>query len=265
MQHLDYLTEPVAPMEAVPVKSTGRVYPFPQHLRDKIIVDVIHDGAHLPPEYLVDSHGRPISKSTIRRHFHHERDWGANRVAERIARRLGLSHFYTVNTARCLLDFGRFPGITQAGASHLRRFAINHPFSDLLSFSQMRSLLEEHYDQISLGMDQAIQGKMVKIAVHTYDRYNSSGTERPEVSLVTRALGYQLESEMPYGVFDPLYPDILAEVTVDRILRDRVSLNPTCCPRDPPRSDTRSGPSSTGCEAATKTASPSMPRLQRRR
>jgi hypothetical protein len=94
-----------------------------------------------------------------------------------------------------------------------------------LSFTQKRRLLEEHYDQISLGMDQAIQGKMVKIAVHTYDRFNASGTERPEVSLVTRALGYQLESEMPYGVFDPLYPDILAEVTVDRILRDRVSLN----------------------------------------
>ena len=105
------------------------------------------------------------------------------------------------------------------------RFAINHPFSELLSFSQKRNLLESHYDQISFGMDKAIQGKMVKIAVHTYDRYNSSGTERPAVSLVTRALGYQLESEMPYGVFDPIYPDILAEVTVDRILRDRVSLN----------------------------------------
>ena len=29
---------------------------------------------------------------------------------------------------------------------------------------------------------------------------------------------------MPFGVFDPLYPDILAEFTVDRVLRDRISL-----------------------------------------
>jgi hypothetical protein len=212
-------------MEAIPVSRAGRSYRYPEEVRDLLLVDVIHDGAHLPPEYLVDASGRKISQAVIRKQFHHERDWGANRVANRIASRLGLSHYYTVNTARCLLDFGRFPGITQEGASHLRRFAINHPFSELLSFSQKRRLLEEHYDQISVGMDEAIQGKMIKIAVHTYDRYNPSGTERPEVSLVTRALGYQLESEMPYGVFDPLYPDILAEVTVDRILRDRVSLN----------------------------------------
>ena len=29
---------------------------------------------------------------------------------------------------------------------------------------------------------------------------------------------------MPYGVFDPLYPDVLAEFTCDRVLRDRISL-----------------------------------------
>ena len=212
-------------MQAIPVARTGRSYRVSEAIRELLLVDVIHDGAYLPPEFLLDARGRKIPQSIIRQQFHLERDWGANRVANRIASRLGLSHYYTVNTARCLLDFGRFPGITQEGASHLRRFAINYPFSDLLSFTQKRSLLEEHYDQISLGMDQAIQGKMVKIAVHTYDRFNASGTERPEVSLVTRALGYQLKSEMPYGVFDPLYPDILAEVTVDRILRDRVSLN----------------------------------------
>ena len=101
-------------------------------------------------------------------------------------------------------------------------------------------------------MDQAVRDKVVKIAVHTYDRYNANGTERPEVSLVTRALGYQLDNELPYGVFDPLYPDILAEVTVDRILRDRVSLNlkkagiPVAhnYPYLPPEGFSRSSPSS---------------------
>jgi len=73
-------------------------------------------------------------------------------------------------------------------------------------------------------MDEYLQGKLLKIAIHTYDQYNASGTERPQVSLVTRMLGYQLESRMPVGVFDPLFPDILAEFTVDRVLRDRISL-----------------------------------------
>ena len=225
MQHLNYTSDPAAPMVALPVENKRRTYRYPAELQDKIVVDVIHDGDYLPAEFLVDSKGRKIPEALIRRQFQVERDWGANRVAERIAERLGLSHFYPVQTARCLLDFGRFPGITHEGAPHLRRFAINHPFSELLSFNQKRRLLEEHYDVISKQMDNAVRDKVVKIAVHTYDRYNANGTERPEVSLVTRALGYQLDNELPYGVFDPLYPDILAEVTVDRILRDRVSLN----------------------------------------
>ena len=73
-------------------------------------------------------------------------------------------------------------------------------------------------------MEEQLRGKLLKIAIHTYDPYNDSGTERPHVSLVTRTIGYQLESRMPFGVFDPLYPDILAEFTVDRVLRDRISL-----------------------------------------
>jgi hypothetical protein len=211
------------PLEHVPV-SCGDALPYPEAWRDQITVDVIHDGDVLPPEYLVDAHGRPIRERTWYRSFVHERDWGASIVAERIAQRLCLGAYMRVTTARCLLDFGRFPGSTQPGAPHLRRFAINTPFSQLLGFPQKRALLEQHYDEISAGMDEAIRGRILKIAVHTYDRYNASGSERPQVSLVTRALGYQLDSEMPIGVFDPLYPDILAEFTLDRILRDRISL-----------------------------------------
>jgi hypothetical protein len=188
------------------------------------MVDVIHDGRHLPAEFLVDRHGGPISPQLVEDHFILERDWGADLIASRLADKLGLDGFHSVSTARCLLDFGRFPGITRKDATHLRRFAINFPFSQLLSFGQKKLLLEDHYDKISRAMDIAIQGKLIKIAVHTYDICNPSGTKRPEVSLVTRALGYQMDSELPYGVFDPLYPDVLAEDTVDRILRDRVSL-----------------------------------------
>jgi hypothetical protein len=73
-------------------------------------------------------------------------------------------------------------------------------------------------------MESAIRGRLIKIAIHTYDQHNKSGTERPHVSLVSRPLGYQNDSQMPHGVFDPLYPDILAEFTIDRILGDRISL-----------------------------------------
>lgn len=198
--------------------------PFPEAWRDQITVDVIHDGNVLPAEYLVDASGRRVTERTWYHAYVHERDWGASFVAQRIAERLGLGQYMRVNTARCLLDFGRFPGATQPGATHLRRFAINTPFSVLLGFDQKRRLLEEHYDVISRGMDEAIRGRMLKIAVHTYDRYNASGTERPQVSLVTRALGYQMDSEMPTGVFDPVFPDVLAEFTLDRVLRDRISL-----------------------------------------
>ena len=215
--------EDCPPLAHVPVSQTDSL-PYPEAWRDQITVDVIHDGAVLPPDYLVDARGRPLRERTWYRSFVHERDWGASMVAARIAERLGLGSYMRVSTARCLLDFGRFPGSTEPGAPHLRRFAINTPFSQLLGFPQKRKLLEEHYDAISGGMDEAIRGRLLKIAVHTYDQYNASGTERPQVSLVTRALGYQLDSAMPIGVFDPLYPDILAEFTLDRILRDRISL-----------------------------------------
>ena len=73
-------------------------------------------------------------------------------------------------------------------------------------------------------MENAISGKDIKIAIHTYDTHNKTGTIRPHLSLLTRSFGYQNENEMPYGVFDPLYPDVLAEFTCDRVLRDRISL-----------------------------------------
>ena len=193
-------------------------------LADRVMIDVIHEGANIPAEFLRTPGGRRIPEGRFYGSYILERDWGATIVARRIAERLGLDGFYRVTTARCLLDFGRFPGITQPGAGHLRRFAINHPFSSWLGFDQCKKLLEEHYDVISDGMDRAIEGKVLKLAVHTYDRYNANGTERPHVSLISRALGLQENHELPYGVFDPLYPDIISEFTVDRVLRDRISL-----------------------------------------
>ena len=42
--------------------------------------------------------------------YYYERDWGASMVAGEIASFLGLPGHYSVNVARVLMDFGRFPG-----------------------------------------------------------------------------------------------------------------------------------------------------------
>ena len=198
---------------------------LPEGFRDRIQIDTIHDGDRIPPEFLVDAKGRPIEAPTIRNAYELDRDWGAGLVAARLAGALGLPGFHQVNTARVLMDYGRFPGSTSAGADYLSRFAINYPFSDLLDHDQKRGILEGQYDRCSTAMEKAIGGRLIKIACHTYDRRNASGTTRPHVSLVTRSLAYQRDSRLPVGVFDPMYPDQLAEFTADRILTDRISLD----------------------------------------
>ncbi len=223
-----FTTEPQELVEVVPVESEpegeSSAASCPVSYRDRILIDVIHDGNWLPEEYLVDRDGGVITYRDIEEQYIVERDWGASLVAARIAAFLGLPSFARVKVARVLLDFGRFPGSTPRHAEHLTRFAINYPFSKRLSYAQKKDLLERYYDGISDRYDELIEGKLIKIAVHTYDRYNDSGTERPPVSLLTRSLTYQTASELPAGLFDPLYPDVLAEFTADRVLRDRISL-----------------------------------------
>lgn len=197
---------------------------LPAQFRDTILLDVIHDGDWIPEEFTRNEEGELIPEESFLDAYYYERDWGASLVAGEIASFLGLPGHYSVNVARVLMDFGRFPGPTPKDADHLHRFALNYPFSKLLSYKQKKRVLEVYYDEISQIMENAISGKDIKIAIHTYDTYNKSGTIRPHLSLLTRSFGYQNENEMPYGVFDPLYPDVLAEFTCDRVLRDRISL-----------------------------------------
>ena len=122
------------------------------------------------------------------------------------------------------MDFGRFPGLTTAGADYLERFAINYPFSSWLGFDQKQRLLRDEYDAIAAHYDGIVRNSITKIAVHTYDTFNRSGTMRPELSICSQALSYRGRHELPDHFFDPLYPDALAEGTADRVLRDRISL-----------------------------------------
>ena len=223
-QELQFVPEDHSPVSFRSISDPLQPSALPPIFADRVSIDVVHDGPYIPPKFLEDENGTPFNMETVQSHYIVERDWGANFVAARLSERLGLSGYLTVNTARCLMDFGRFPGSSKPGASHLGRYSINSPFSEWLNFNQKRSVLEDHYDTISDTFDEFLQGKLLKIAVHTYDRYNSSGTERPHVSLVTRMLSYQMESKMPVDIFDPLYPDILADYTVDRVLISRISL-----------------------------------------
>jgi len=213
-----------APFETVPVEVDPLGHLCPETYRDKILIDVIHDGSVLPPEFASDLYGNPILASdTLPQSFVHERDWGAELLARQLASALGISEYLRITTARALLDFGRFPGITPSGAGHLQRYAINYPFSERLSHTQKRNLLTNYYDRISDGMESALQGKLLKIAVHTYDKRNPTQFERPAVSILTRPFGYQDLLKHPFPHFDPCFPAKVVEYTADRLLKARIA------------------------------------------
>lgn len=153
-----------------------------------------------------------------------ERDWGANLVAEHLVDALGLNGYHRVTTARVVMDFNRFPGSSSPDAAPLDRMAIIKPFSTSLDYDEKQYILNEYYDAISQRMEAAIYGKLIKICIHTYDAYNPSRTERPDVSFIARSLSYQLHSRLPFGLFDPLFPDVLVESTCNSILRNRIGI-----------------------------------------
>jgi len=199
-------------------------HPVPDRFIDSLLVDAIHDGSVLPEEFRFTAEGEPIFKDeTYPTDFVNERDWGAELVASHLSAALGIGHYYRVTTARSLMDFGRFPGITPPGADHLHRYAINYPFSRKLSHQQKHKLLTTHYDRISSDLERALKGKRIKIAVHTYDKRNPTQFERPAVSLLTRPFDFQHLTANPFSYFDPCFPSKVIEYTADRLLRTRIA------------------------------------------
>ncbi len=223
MNLTDYSTEPVELLEFVPVAGQA-LHPLPEAFRGRVMIDTVHDGAYIPAEFLEDEDGRIIGAERFRDAYERERDWGASMVAGFLAAALGMRGFYQVNIARVLMDFGRFPGVTGPDAEHLSRYAINYPFSQLLSYEKKKHLLESYYDVISASTDAVVRDRMIKIAIHTYDPVNPSGVQRPHVSLINRSSSIQDHGALQRGLFDPMYPDVLAEFTADRVLLSRISL-----------------------------------------
>lgn len=216
------------PYEFVELKRSRGEFKAPKPFRDRILVHTMHDGAAIPKQYREKPDGTPlVDPHLLERGFVLQRDWGANLIAHLLARELGLARYGRVRLARVLMDFNRFPGSTPPGAITLQdQHAIASPYAEALTYHQKAKLLEGYYDRISDLLEaHALPGKLLCIAVHTYDEHNPSRTRRPEVSLITRPAAYQLESRMPFNVFDPMFPDRLGESTCSRILRDRISLN----------------------------------------
>ncbi|MEM9694002.1 MAG: N-formylglutamate amidohydrolase [Myxococcota bacterium] len=215
------------PYEFVAVEPAGDA-PIPEAFRDRILVHTVHDGSAIPARFLHHEDGSPrLDSETVENRYIEERDWGANLVASQIASAMGLPGYGRVRLARVLLDFNRFPGSTphDDAVLPLNRLAINHPFARVLAHEEKFDLLERYYDGISSRLEsEFFRERLLTLAVHTYDELNPTQTRRPHLSLLSSVKGYQEESRMPLGVFDPLYPDVLGESTCSRILRDRVSL-----------------------------------------
>lgn len=218
-----YATELSAPIELVRVDGDGRG--LPRGLATRISIDTVHDGDVIPAHLLEAPAIRALERSgELWRAYVRERDWGANMVAHHLARLLGLEGYRRVNVARVVMDYNRFPGSSPPRADHFNRLAISPPLSDAMTYEQKRDVLERYYDRVSAGMERAIDGKLIKLAIHSYDVHNASLTERPELSLITRSQSYQASSHLPFGQFDPLFPDVLMESSTDPVLRDRIAL-----------------------------------------
>ncbi len=216
---------PVRPFEWIDIEPDRHGTPLAAPHRERVMVDVIHDGNYIPEEFLTDQLQTPIlGPKAFPDRFVKERDWGAELVAHCLASALHLGGYYRVNLSRALLDFGRFPGSSPMATKHMNRFAIIHPFSDKLDHAQKHRLLSDYYDQISEGMDKALRKKLLKIAIHTYDERNPSNSRRPAVSLLNRSEGHQKLIRTPLQNFDPLFPSELAEFTADRLLATRIAL-----------------------------------------
>jgi hypothetical protein len=239
--HLQFFDH-VLPIEFVEVEPDPEALKLPGDMDPDatILIHSIHGGDVIMPdcrmalnEFYPNRDPERIDDDLLKA-YAREKDWGANQVCAALARKLGMQGYWRVNTARVLMDFGRFPGITPPGADHLNRFAINYPFSYALDHQGKQRVLESTYDAISAAYERANEGKILKLGIHSYDPYNPGhtgfgnalefGTPRPEMSVLYRSKSIQEHTRMPFGLFDRLYPDQLGEYTADRKLAARLSL-----------------------------------------
>ncbi len=206
------LSDPFVP---VPVESAEL-----SDLDDQVLVDSIHDGHIIPSSLgtLSDAAWKDLEFA-----YTDERDWGAHYVADAVTRHLGLRDYKKVRLMRPLLDFNRFAGINELSLGHDHRDAIFPPMSVHLNRRQCRTLMEEGYDRIDDALESWIEGKKIKLAIHTYRPANDIGTQRPAVSLITQSASYERQTDLRRASFYEFYPRQLVEFTADRMLTYRMA------------------------------------------
>ena len=191
----------------------------------RVAVVTLHDGSYVPQGILDAPALRPVFESgELANSFRVKRDWGASLLSGHLAQALGVGGFHRVDVSRLVMDFNRFPGSTPRLSSHLDKLAISGYLARDLDYVDKRWILDTLYDGVSGQMDAVISDKLLVISIHTYDEHNPSDTQRPEVSILGRSHSYQQDSRLPFGLFDPLFPDVLAESAVRGALRDRIAL-----------------------------------------
>lgn len=218
--------DPGPTYDVVSVQPDPNGLPLPDASGDPIVVDAIHDGNGIPAEFL--SHAPDDPWHILQKAYAAQRDWGASLLAGALASALHLRGFFRVNTARVLMDFGRFPGVTPAWADGAEPCAIRAPFDHWLTHAQQRSLLDRHYDVLAGAMARAVDGRRVKVAIHTFDGQEARNRTRSPVGLVTKVMRFSSNEpgpgSHPLGPFDPLFPSELFDCTADRLLRARLTL-----------------------------------------
>ncbi|MEO1368476.1 MAG: hypothetical protein AAFX50_14980, partial [Acidobacteriota bacterium] len=121
---------------------------------DDILIFTIHDGAQVPRHLWGERSEEVLSRPDMVSSYVRERDWGANVVAEELARQLGLSGYARVNLSRHIMDFGRFPGTSSVGENYLMRHSLFPPAELLLTEDAIHDLLARYYDGISQAITQ---------------------------------------------------------------------------------------------------------------
>lgn len=213
-----------SPLDEAPMRLVENIaYSGENVMAPHIAIDSVHGGDHIPAPYWHLFDRKPDRLEAYIR----EKDWGANQVAYELTQLLDLPGFHKVELARALLDYNRFPGVTspRQPKAHLNRFCLNPPVSEELLPDEVRDILGNQYDAISKGYEEFTSKTTLKISIHTYDTHNpGANTKRPATSILYRSLDYQEQSQMPPGIFDPLFIDELAEFTADRRLVNRLGL-----------------------------------------
>lgn len=199
-----------------------------------VIVDVVHDGAHIPRSIGPFFDDAGSLRQDVHDAFVRERDWGASALAERLAYHLGLRGYYRNEAARVICDYNRFRGRSVPEAGHVGRKALFPPATDLLDPTQGEHALATCFDPVSSAIfaraEEAFNGapvatsRLLRLTAHTYDDRVGEGHRRPKASLIFTPFEYHELSRLPSGVYPPVFHDRLAEFTADRALAYRIAL-----------------------------------------